>query len=122
MALIILVYIIHTISFSFLEINTTIFKYAIGQLYLFFGTFSIVILVTLIKVKQKNIDIVGNVFLLLTTIKMIVSYILARPILNLTANNTIQKWQFFILFLLFLIAETVFTIYLLNSKNTKKED
>ncbi len=111
-----LIYIIHKVSFSIFNVNTQKFSYSLEKLYIFFSAFSILILAILFKVKKRNLDIVGNLFLLLTTIKMIVSYIIARPILNLSGNDAIEKWNFFILFILFLGLETLFTIYLLNSK------
>lgn len=115
--IIVLIYGIHKILFSLFECNKNTFIYSLEHLYFFFGLFSIVIQIVLIKVKQKNIDIVGNVFLLLTLFKMVVSYVLATAILKQEiANHALQKWNFFILFIVFLTLETVSTIRLLNEK------
>jgi hypothetical protein len=48
---------------------------------------------------------------------MVVSYVLATAILKQEiANHALQKWNFFILFIVFLTLETVSTIRLLNEK------
>lgn len=110
-------YCIHRISFSFFGLDTTLFEYSLEKLYLFFGIFSTAIIIFLLKVKQKDLDIVGNTFLVITSIKMVACYILARPILeNVTQEKSLEKWNFFFLFLVFLMLETVATILLVNKK------
>lgn len=112
-------YTIHNAIFRFFVFNDQTFIYSLEQLYLFFGMFSITIALILIKVKEKNIDIVGNVFLLLTLIKMMVCFVFGSSILKQTSEyNPLQKWNFLILFLVFLAIETSITIIMLN----KKED
>lgn len=96
------------------------FYYSLQQIYLFFFCSSSIIITVLIIVKQKSIDNVGYVFLLLTSIKMVVSYAFLTPILN--SNNptkALEKINFFIIFALFLAIETIITIRILN-KNQKK--
>jgi len=111
-------YFIHKTIFEAVQFNTTTFKYSLNQLYLFFSIFSIAIVLTLIKVKKKNLDIVGNTYLLLTSAKMVVCFIFGRPIIkSVVIGNTLEKWNFFTLFILFLLIETIFTIYLLNKKD-----
>lgn len=105
-------YVIHKNLFTFAQISTDGFYYSIDKMYLLFSLFSIIIILVLIKVKERNLDIVGNTFLLLTTLKMIGCYVLVRPILKL--SNTTEKWNFFTLFILFLLIETSLTISLLN--------
>ena len=73
-----IIYCAHKLFFSVFKINQNSFIYSLEQLYVFFGVFSAVIELILIRVKEKNIDIVGNVFLLLTLIK----------INSITAENT----------------------------------
>ncbi|SFA97619.1 hypothetical protein SAMN05660845_1110 [Flavobacterium swingsii] len=110
-------YLIHKFIFSVFKFNENNFIYSLEQLYLFFGLSSIIIELILIKVKQKNIDIVGNVFLLLTLVKMMVCYVFGRSILKeVTEHNSLQKWNFLVLFLLFLTIETTLTIIMLNKK------
>ena len=119
--IILLAFGIHLTIFEALGFNETTFYYSLKQLYLFFGLFSITIVLILIKVKEKDLDIVGNTFLLLTSIKMIVCYVFGRPIIKQeNLENTLQKFNFFILFMIFLLFETIFTIYLLNSSKDKK--
>ena len=112
-----LLYGMHRVFFSFFEFDTTQFKYSLLQLYLFFGLCSVVIIALLLVIRQKDLDIVGNTFLLATTIKMVACYLVARPILtNITQGNPLEKWNFFFLFILFLLLETVVTIVILNKK------
>jgi hypothetical protein len=93
------------------------FMYSIPVLYLFFLVCSIIILFILIRMKIKNIDSVGQTFLLLTSIKMVVAYILLYPILQSTNKLlTPEKTNFFITFAIFLTIETVVTIRILNKK------
>jgi hypothetical protein len=47
---------------------------------------------------------------------MAVSYFIVRPILNSPLENTIEKANFFFIFILFLTIETLITIRLLNKK------
>lgn len=123
LSVILLAYIVHSSFFKISDFNTEAFNYSLNQLYFFFSLFSIAISVILIKVKEKDLDLVGNVFLLLSSIKMIVSYVFGRPIIKQeNLDNSIEKWNFFTLFMVFLLIETVFTVYLLNTKTTKKEE
>ena len=111
-------YILHKSLFSFWEFNTESFRYSLEKLYLFFSAFSIIIVFILIKIRAKDLDIVGNSFLLLTTIKMIVCYIIGSSILKgTTPESFIEKWNFFALFIVFLITETIVTIILLNKED-----
>lgn len=91
------------------------FLYTVPQLYGFFLLCSIVILLILIRMKQKNIDSVGNTFMLLTCIKMVLAYVLLHPILE-SAHSEVaaEKTNFFVIFALFLTIETTIAIRLLN--------
>ena len=112
-----IIYLIHKFIFSVFKYNENSFICSLEQLYLFFGLFSITIELILIRVKEKNIDIVGNVFLLLTLIKMMVCFAFGSSILKQgIKENSLQKWNFLILFLVFLTIETVLTIIMLNKK------
>ena len=112
-----IIYLAHKFIFSIFKFNENNLIYSLEQLYLFFGFFSITIELVLIKVKEKNIDIVGNVFLLLTLVKMMVCYVFGSSILKQTSeHNSLQKWNFLILFLIFLTIETGLTIIMLNKK------
>ncbi|MEO8516621.1 MAG: hypothetical protein ABI426_07755 [Flavobacterium sp.] len=120
LSIIVVFYTIHKSVFVFLKYNTESFQYSLETLYLFFSLFSVAIVLVLIKVKQKDLDLVGNVFLLATFVKMLASFFVGRPILKYgSAENSFEKWNFLTLFGLFLFAETFITIRMLNEK---KED
>ncbi len=93
------------------------FVYSIPLLYLFYFFFSSILILILDKVKQNNMNSIGYVFLLLTTFKMGIAYLLARPILagNLPKTPT-EKISFFVIFIYFLTIETYVTIRILNNK------
>lgn len=114
-----LIYLVHKFFFSLNENNQEFqnFHFPIENLYGFFFVCSIIIVFALVKVKEKNIDNVGYVFLLLTCIKMAISYVVLLPILHSdNLNVKIEKVNFFIIFALFLAIETVVTIRILNNK------
>lgn len=93
------------------------FKHSIETIFGFFLFCSLSILFLLIRVKKNNINSVGQTFLLVTSIKMALSYLLVRPILKSTAENVaIEKFNFLIVFAVFLTIETVVTIRILNNK------
>lgn len=110
---------IHKIIFFFvaqkkLESN---FIYTLTTLYFFFFSCAAVLIFILLKVKDYNLNNVGNTFLLVTCIKMAVSYTLLSPILS--SNSTYEgseKINFFVIFILFLAIETIVSIRILNNK------
>ena len=110
-------FLIHGFLLSFLTINVASFYYQNINLYSTFTISSIVIVGILIVIKSKNLDIVGMCFLVLTSIKMVVCYVLVRPILALSPEEiSVQKMNFFGIFILFLAIETIITIRILNNK------
>ena len=117
------VYTIHKsiLTFSILKLQVATFEFSVEKLYLMFTFMTMTIILILIKVKQKSLDNVGMTFLLITSIKMIICYVIGRPIINQNnADLQLEKWSFFALFIVFLLIETLFTIYLLNATNDKK--
>lgn len=93
------------------------FIYSLLVLYGFFFSCSAVIIFILLKVKEKSLDNVGFTFLLLTSVKMVASYVFLQPILNSNLeNSTEEKINFFIIFILFLAIETLVSIRILNNK------
>lgn len=110
----VLAFVLHLLLFHFLKIPTEHFYHSLISLYGFFATASVVIIIILIVVDLKNRDYVGYAFMLLTCIKMAISYFILHPILQL--NDKAQKINFFIVFMLFLIIETAVTIRILNNK------
>ena len=112
-------YLIHKTIFFFLnlKLNLEIFNFSLEELYLLFSTLALLITATSIIVKQKNIDLVGNVFMLITSIKMISCFLLIRTyVSNINFKHSLEKWNYLGLFLLFLVLETIITIQILNKK------
>lgn len=92
------------------------YQFSLEFIYLLFFVFSIVIVLLLLFVNQKSKDNVGMTFMLATTVKAIVCYIVFSKIITSENQNTVERINFFVLFILFLIIETLITIRLLNKK------
>jgi hypothetical protein len=115
----ILVYLAHKLVFFFNENNPNLqdFHFSIEVVYGFFFICSQLIILLLIKINEKNINNVGFTFLLVTFIKMALSYTILSPILNSgNPNVRTEKIDFFIVFALFLTIETIVTVRILNNK------
>ena len=112
----VLAFVLHLLFFYFFAFEKQQgFRYTIPQLYGFFFLIAIIIVVILIIVKSKNIDSVGNTFMLLTCVKMVLAYILLHPILESSHPNiATEKTNFFFIFAIFLTIETIVSIRLLN--------
>jgi hypothetical protein len=116
MAFVLGFYCLHNVLFYVFQIKFSAF-YTLNELYLLFAMLSFIIIVILIKIKQKNIDNVGSSFLLITSIKLIAVFVFGNAIMrNQNLNHSIEKWNFLGLFLLFLAIETLVTIQMLNKK------
>ena len=112
-------YIIHKLIFYLFknQFNTNDFVYSLETLYTLFLFFSTIIVFVLLKIKQKNINNVGMVFLVLTSVKMVICYFLLYPISSKSlVRISIEKTNFFVMFILFLAIETIVTIRILNNK------
>lgn len=97
------------------------FYYSVFTLYLLFALASAIILLVLIKIKDKNQEQIGYVFLVVTSVKLVLCYLLLLPVLNKVATDSnSEKINFFMIFILFLAIEVFFTSKLLN--NTKQTD
>lgn len=108
---------VHQGLFFALKINTQIFIYSLLELYAWFTLFTFLVVCVLLFVKRKSLDNVGMSFLMVTSVKMVFCYLLLRPILKVqTLQNSAEKVNFFALFILFLLIETLFTIRLVNEK------
>jgi hypothetical protein len=113
------VYLIHKLVFFLNDDNPKLqgFNFSIETIYEFFFTCSVIIVFILIIVNEKNIDNVGYTFLLVTCVKMAVSYAVLSPILHSgNPNLSIEKLNFFLVFALFLTIETIVTARILNNK------
>lgn len=81
-----------------------------------FGLFSLTSILVMLVVDVvfiKNKDVVGMTFLLVTSIKVIALVIVAKYY-HILEENTLEKWHFFALFLIFLFLETLLTGLRLN--------
>ncbi|WP_395077934.1 hypothetical protein [Flavobacterium sp.] len=117
------IYTIHKsiLTFTILKYEASIFEFSLEKLYLMFSFMTITIILILIKVKQKSLDNVGMTFLLITSLKMMICYGIGRSVIIQTnPEQQLEKWNFFAMFMVFLLVETLFTIYLLNAENDKK--
>lgn len=116
-ALVTLSYLVHQYLFKLMEISTEDFSYSLLSLYLFFGIFSIVLMVALFQIRSRNFDLLGMSFLIVTTVKMMTCFVFVRPILkSISATSGIEKINFFVLFIVFLAIETLVAIRILNEK------
>jgi len=89
--------------------------YSLNQIFCFFVFSSLIIVLINLYVVKKEQTQLGFVFLVLITLKCIVSYLFILPVLNLKKlDNSFEKINFFILFLVFLAIETVLTIQLIK--------
>ncbi len=117
MGISLLFYTIHKIVFFCFDLNQVTFHYSLETLYLFFFILSAIIFKILLLIKERSFDNVGMSFLLVTSIKMVFCYLILRPLLQLPkSDNSIERINFFILFIVFLAIETLFTIRLVNEK------
>lgn len=112
-----LLYSIHKMVFYGFTINQDQFHYSLETLYLFFFFLSAIIFKVLLTIKARSFDNVGMSFLIVTSIKMVFCYLILRPLLQTPqSNNPTERINFFILFIVFLTIETLFTIRLVNDK------
>jgi len=108
---------VHVLLFKlpFLKNIESEFYYSIPVLYLLFFIFSSLILIVVTKISEKNFDNTGMVFMIATSIKMVAAFFLVRPILHLEGNK-IEKINFFAIFIVFLLFETIIVAKILNKK------
>ncbi|MRX39321.1 hypothetical protein GJU43_08550 [Flavobacterium sp. LC2016-23] len=112
------VYVLHKLAFLILKVNFQNFYYSIEFLYLIFFGISALLYLILLVVKKKNFQIIGMAFLFGTFTQMLIGYLILRPVLeNKTEVAIVEKSNFFITFILFLLFETLLTIRLLNEKH-----
>lgn len=111
-------FLIHWMIFMFLLPHAAAaFHFSLPEIYTFFTVCAILITVTSVLIRQVNIDVVGQAFLLTTFIKMFICFGVFYPKLNDgNAEYKFELTNFIIVFLLFLAMETFVTIRLLNKK------
>ena len=96
--------------------NFKLFSYSLETIYTVLCVFSVIILVTLLIVNSRNKDVVGLTYLLITSIKAGIIFFIFSDIIGSSNKNTVERINFFIVFILFLAIETLITIRLLNKK------
>lgn len=96
--------------------SSTDFIYPLPVTYIFFFICSVIIIEILVFISGKNKEQLGYAFLFLTGGKMALCYAFARPIINKATENSTEKINFFVIFILFLIIEAYYTARLLNKK------
>ncbi|EIA10009.1 hypothetical protein HJ01_00691 [Flavobacterium frigoris PS1] len=112
-----IVYLTHKLILFLLKIEESTFVYSMETLYLLFLAMSTLVFIIVLKVKERSFDNVGMSFLLATSVKMIFCYLILKPILRINSHdNSLEKVNFFAIFVIFLTIETVLTIRIL-SKN-----
>lgn len=112
-------FIIHFLIFQipFLNEKQGNFYYSIPILYLLYFIFSKGTLFILDVIAKKSFENVGFAFLFLTSLQIGLSYLIIKPILESPRDNSVEKWNFFIIMFLFLAIETFITIRILNKKH-----
>lgn len=73
---------------------------------LFFGGMSLILFGIIEAIFIKNKEVVGMSFMLITTIKTIAVGIIGKAYI-LSQNITFEKWNYFTLFILYLLFETI---------------
>lgn len=117
LGIVFLLYVIHKLVFYGFNINQETFHYSLETLYLFFFVLSAIIFRVLLTIRKRSFDNVGMSFLVATSIKMVFCYLILRPLLQVPkTNDPTERINFFILFIVFLTIETLFTIRLVNEK------
>jgi len=113
-----LLLLLNSLYYGFISTNGTDagYVYDLVVVYAFFFILSSIILSVLIYISKKNKEQIGYAFLLLTGVKMGLSYVLARPIIAKGEAASNEKVNFFIIFIVFLVIEAYYTARLLNNK------
>lgn len=115
--LVVAAFIIHKGAFFLFNINDQNFHYSLELLYVIFLFFSTLILIVILKFEKNKFDSIGMFFMAGTFVKMFFLYIFLKPILSDKIHNvSVEKTNFFITFILFLLFETILTARLLNEK------
>lgn len=112
------IFIVHFLLFKHTSLSEyqNEFYYSIPFLYLTFFIFTKICLFIIVRVSQKNFDSTGMTFMLVSTLQTILAFLIAKPILNSNTSSSIEKANYFFIFILFLTIETIISIRILNKK------
>jgi len=110
--------IIHFLILKFLVSDSIVesFRWPIKQLYLIFLIISSIIVIITERISKKNFDQTGMSFLVLTSVQLVLVYLIFKPLLNEDTVTTTEKLHGGFVFVLFLAIETLLIIQLLNKK------
>lgn len=103
-------------SIFLLEIEFEKTNYSLVNMIVFFISTSFMLLLVHNYINNKRKDLLGYVFMVSLTIKVITCYLFIAPVLNSKPVNHFEKTYFFSLFLLFLFIDVYLTARLLNKK------
>jgi hypothetical protein len=98
------------------SVEYTVYHHSLEVVYAFFTACALVILTVVAKVHKRSPDNTGYVFIGTTLVQMGLCYLMLKPILAVGKSAQFEKMNFFFIFILFLVIETVLTIRLLNNK------
>jgi len=114
-----LAYFIHKGIIYFLGLSDVFssFNTSIELLYFVLGFVATLITFVLVLVKEKDYNQIGMAFLGLITLKMIVVYFVFKPTIPKDVEGTnYEKINFIVLFIAFLLIETIMAARILNTK------
>jgi hypothetical protein len=115
--MIFLAYLLHKWVFFYFNIDAADFKLGLEKLYLIFSLFAIFATLVLLRIKIKNFDQVGMVFLWVSMVKFGMAFLVAKPLLfSKQSSISFEKNNFLIVFMLFLAIETIIAIQLVSRK------
>jgi hypothetical protein len=112
------VFIIHLFVFQIPVLNEAqqSFQYNIWTLYLLFYIFSKIGIVIVQKVSEKNFESTGVTFIVILTVKMAIFYFMAKSIFATTSENSVEKINFSLIIVVFLIIDIFMASQILNKK------
>jgi len=115
---VIVIFLANMLLVSVFQLETKFEKttYTLGNMIAFFTVASFILLLIHDFIRHKNKDILGYIFMVTLTVKVIISYIFIAPVLKTTVVNSFEKTYFFCLFLIYLFIDVYFTARLLNKK------
>lgn len=109
---------IHYLILKYTVSDATVksFQLPIYQLYIIFIVLSSIIMLILERISKKRFDQTGMSFLVLTTVQLLLAYLIFRPIISEDSVTTKEKLHTAFIFVLFLTIQTLLTVRLLNKK------
>lgn len=91
----------------------------LAGIYAMFGVYALIMVLALILINQHNKHQVGFSFLVLTSVQMLLAFLIARRFFPDAEGFSGGKASFFVVFAVFLTLETFVAIKLLNRPESK---